>query len=328
MDKQERLLKTIAGENTDRVPAALWRHWPGDDQRAADLARSTLEFQQSFDWDFVNICPSSHYQISDYGIQDEWEGNLEGRRTVIRRAIYRSLEWTELRPLDPNRGTLGRHQEAIRLVCDGLRTEPTPVVCTVYSPLTQAQALSGAEILIRHIRTNPDRVQTGLNALTESTLRLIDAVKKLPVAGIYYVIDHANADILSEEEYRAFGLPYDRKIIESLPEKWWLNLVQVRGGTPMLKVIAPLPAQVVHWPDQDSEIELAQGKLILNHALCGGLSRWRHLHNGTPTSIREQARLVLSQLNHRRLILSAGDPLLVTTPLSNIRAVRDVVEGK
>jgi hypothetical protein len=49
MDKRERLEKTIAGEATDRAPVALWRHWPGDDQRAADLARSVVEFQQTYD---------------------------------------------------------------------------------------------------------------------------------------------------------------------------------------------------------------------------------------------------------------------------------------
>ena len=40
MNKRERLEATVAGEPVDRVAVALWRHWPGDDQRAEDLARS------------------------------------------------------------------------------------------------------------------------------------------------------------------------------------------------------------------------------------------------------------------------------------------------
>ena len=43
MEKRERLEKTIAGEQTDRVPVALWRHWPGDDQRAADPEKAQIE---------------------------------------------------------------------------------------------------------------------------------------------------------------------------------------------------------------------------------------------------------------------------------------------
>ncbi len=37
MNKRERLEAAIAGQSVDRVPVALWRHFPGDDQ---DPARS------------------------------------------------------------------------------------------------------------------------------------------------------------------------------------------------------------------------------------------------------------------------------------------------
>ena len=44
LTKRERLEKAIHGEEVDRVPVALWRHWPGDDQRPADLAEARLIF--------------------------------------------------------------------------------------------------------------------------------------------------------------------------------------------------------------------------------------------------------------------------------------------
>ena len=59
MRKRERLERAIAGEPVDRVPVALWRHFPGDDQRAADLARSAVDFQREFDWDFVRVMPAN-----------------------------------------------------------------------------------------------------------------------------------------------------------------------------------------------------------------------------------------------------------------------------
>ena len=42
MDKRQRLEATFAGQPVDRPAVALWRHWPGDDQHAEDLARATL----------------------------------------------------------------------------------------------------------------------------------------------------------------------------------------------------------------------------------------------------------------------------------------------
>ncbi len=325
MNKRERLEKTIAGEATDRVPVALWRHWPGDDQRAADLARSTVDFQRTYDWDFVKITPASSFCVVDYGVQDEWQGHLEGTRTYTKRVVNRSLDWTDLRPLEPARGALGRQIECVRLVAEALGDE-APVIQTVFSPLSQAKHIAGGELMLRHLRTQPDRLHTGLNTLTESTLRLMDALKRTPVAGIFYAIQHASYDVMSEHEYMEFGLPYDRKILEALPDRWWFNMVHLHGDSPMFKIASDYPVQALNWHDQETEPDLAVGKSMFTGAVCGGLSRWRHVHYGTPTMVREQARKAINEVNGRRFILSTGCVTMVTSPLSNIRAVREVVE--
>lgn len=326
MNKQERLTKTIAGEATDRAPVALWRHWPGDDQRAADLAQSTIEFQNLYDWDFVKVTPSSSFSVSDYGVQDVWEGNTEGTRRYIKRAVNRSLDWTELRPLDPLRGALGRQIECLRLINSGLDAD-VPVIQTIFSPLAQAKNIAGEDVLIRHLRTHPDRVHTGLNTLTESILRFIEAMKSLRLAGIFYAIQHASYDKLSEDEYTRFGLAYDRKILEALPGKWWFNMLHLHGNTPMFKLVSDLPVQSINWHDQETEPDLAQGKSMYSGAVCGGLSRWEHVHNGTPMVVREQVRAALAATNSRRFILSTGCVSMITSPLSNLRAVRESVEN-
>jgi uroporphyrinogen decarboxylase len=241
--------------------------------------------------------------------------------------VTRSLDWTNLRPLDPSRGSLGRQIETLRLITDSLRNDDTPIIQTVYSPLTQAAMIGGRNLLVRHIRTNPDRIQTGLNALTETTLRFLDALKRYPIAGIYYSQQEAAYDVLTEEEYRLFGLPYDRKILESMKDKWWFNVLHLEGDSPMFRLCSQLPVQAINWRDQEAEPDLAQGKLQFNGAVCGGLSHMQHLHYGTPTSIREQIRNAMAQANNRRLILSSGSALMATTPLSNIRAVKDAVQG-
>lgn len=327
MNKRERLEKSIAGEATDRTPAALWRYWPGDDQRAADLARSTIEFQQTYNWDFVKVTPAESYAVADYGLNDEWQGNPEGTRTCIKRVVSRSLDWTNLRPLDPQRGSLGRNLETLRIVTEGLRNDDAPIIQTIYSPLTQAAMIAGRDTLIRHIRTSPDRVQTGLNALTETTLRFIDSMKRFPLSGIYYSVREASFDVLTEDEYRIFGFPYDRKILESIQSKWWLNVLHLDGEAPMFRLCSQLPVQVINWHDQATEPDIAQAKLQFNFAVCGGLSHTQHMNYGTPATIREQIRSAMTQANNRRLILATGSALMATTPFSNIRAVQETIQG-
>ncbi|MFN8375799.1 MAG: uroporphyrinogen decarboxylase family protein [Anaerolineae bacterium] len=327
MNKRERLEKTISGEVVDRVPVALWRHFPGDDQRAADLARSVIEFQKSYDWDFVKVTPASNHSVADYGVQDEWRGSIEGTREVTRRIIRKSLDWTELRPLDPARGELAKYLEALRLVGEGLNDGETPIIATIFNPLSQAKHLAGNDMLLRHLRTNADRLKSALNVLTENTLRLIEALKRTSISGIFYAVQHASYDLLSEEEYRSFGLPYDRKILESLPPKWWLNVMHLHGQSPMFKLCSDYPVQVVNWHDRETEPDLALGKTLIRGAVCGGLSQWADLHQATPSAIRETIREAVNTTNGRRFILSTGCVSLITTPFSNLRAVRQSVES-
>lgn len=325
MERRERLERTFAGEAADRTPVALWRHFPGDDQRSADLARAIVEFQMTYDWDFVKLTPANAYSVIDYGVQDIWEGSASGTRTISKHAVTRSLDWTALRTLDPQRGEIGKALEALRLASDALGDD-VPIIMTVFSPLAQAGQIAGDEMLVRHMRTHPDRVKSGLSVITETTLRMVDAMRRLPVAGIYYRIEHANYATLSEAEYREFGLPYDQRILETLPDRFWFNSVQLRGSDPMFRVARELKAHVLNWYDRNTEPTLAQARLIVDHALCGGLSVDDHLLLGSPSTVRDAARDALLQMNSRRFILSAGCAVRVNTPLSNLRAVREAVQ--
>ena len=326
LSKRERLERAIAGREVDRVPVALWRHWPGDDQRAADLAEATVAFQRRWDFDFVKVSPASSFCITDYGVQDRWVGHLEGTREYIKRAVERSLDWTELRVLDPNRGALARQLDALRMIREALGDD-VPIIQTIFSPLAQAKNIAGKERVIKHMRTVPDRLQTGLGIITESTLRFIDAMRQIGISGIFYAVQHASYAVMSEDEYRAFGRPYDLRILEALPESWWLNVMHLHGDAPMFDAVADYPVQVINWHDRETAPPLADGKLKFGGAVSGGLGRWDPMHNGTPVEVREQARRAIEETNGRRFILSTGCVIMTTTPLSNIRAAREVVEA-
>lgn len=327
MEKRERLERTFAGDITDRVPAALWRHWPGDDQRSSDLARAVLDFQKTYDWDFIKITPDKTYSVTDYGVQHTWAGNISGTRDITRYPVTRTLDWTDLRALDPTRGTLGKTHEAVRMVAEGALADQVPVMATIFSPLIQARYLAGDGALVRHLRTQPDRVHTGLNAITETTLRFIDTLKRLPISGIFFAVQHASYDKLSEEEYKVFGFPYDCKILDSLPEKWWFNMIHLHGSAPMFKFAAQYPnIHAVNWHDRETEPDLNQGKLLFNRAVCGGIAHGDPLHQNSPSAVRDQARDAILKTNGRRLILATGCVSYITSPQSNLRAVREIVE--
>lgn len=322
MNGRERLEATFAGAKVDRLPIALWRHWPGDDQRAADLAYATSQFQQQFGWDFVVIVPSSLFSVTGYGVHDTWAGDANGERTATKRPVQRSLHWTELRVQDPTRGALGRQFDALRALEQTLDTA-IPILQLVYSPLAQAAQLTERDLLLRHMRTHPERFRSGLNILTETTLQFIDTLRRTRIAGIVYVAELACYSELAEAEYTAFGKPYDEKILSNLPSEWWFNMIQVRGISPMLHHFTHLPVQALGWADQTGHPSLERATLDFNGAYYGGLGGSTHLQLGTPPVVRDAVRQAQRAMLGRRLILGTGDLLPITTPISNLRAARD-----
>lgn len=326
MQKRERLERAIAGERVDRAPVALWRHWPGDDQRYADLARSTIDFQHDYNWDFARLMPARTFQVVDYGVQDYWDGDARGLRKVSKRVVNRSLDWTEIRPLSPARGNLLQQAQALRLVGQALQTEATPVLQTVYSPLIQAQQMAGRSKVLRDLRVRPDRLRSGLNQLTEGTMRFLDTLKKVPaVAGVFLVTEFASHDCMSEYEYRTSVLPHLRNILAGLPDHWWLNIAQVGGRSPMLSLFSDLPLQALNWDRGADADSLGSG---FGFAACGGLHDEEHLLKGTPTLIHAAIREALQRAESRRLIISGSGAGRINLPLSNMRAVRSGVEAQ
>ena len=328
MNKRERLERTIAGEETDRPPVTIWRYFPGDDQRSADFARALIAYQARYDWDVVVAMPTDSFCLRGYGLQDVWRGDQSGRRTINRRLIQGSLDWTELRALDPLRGELAKQSECLRLLGDAWDDDATPFVQVIHSPLGQAVRLAGIETFLDHMRRQPDRVRTGLNVLTESTLQFIDVLQRqTKVAGIFYMVDLASYDRLAEAEYRDFGLPYDRKILDTLPRAWWFNILQVNGRSPMLHLFTTMNVQALNWSDQEAHptLDTAMTSLDFAGAWCGGLGEETHLHYGTPASIRDAGRQIFYATGRRRMILSTGRYVPVTTPTSNLHAVRELV---
>jgi uroporphyrinogen decarboxylase len=79
MTNRQRLEATIAGQLVDRLAVALWRHWPGDDQRAEDLARDVLDFQRAYDWDCIKYMPPSNCCVADWGVESR-RGKQRGGR--------------------------------------------------------------------------------------------------------------------------------------------------------------------------------------------------------------------------------------------------------
>ncbi|OGO06458.1 MAG: hypothetical protein A2Y73_04465 [Chloroflexi bacterium RBG_13_56_8] len=325
MSKRERLETAFVGGDVDRPPVALWRHWPGDDQRAEDLAAAQVAFQQRYDFDFIKVTPSSEYCVTDWGVESVYVGHTEGTREYLSGVINSPDDWARLPVLDPRKGALGRQLRCLELIAQQVGDE-VPFIQTIFNPLSEAKNLAGEERLRLHLRTAPEKLHEGLETITETTVRFVREAMRTGAAGIFLAVQHAQYTILSEEEYRTFGRPYDLRILEAT-EECWFNLLHLHGSDVMFNLLADYPVQVINWHDRETPPTLAEGLKRFPGAVCGGLRRLETMMRGTPNDVLAEAADAIRQTAGRRFILGTGCVTPVASPTSNIRAARQAVEA-
>jgi len=329
MNKRNRLEATIVGQAVDRPAVALWRHFPGDDQSAEGLAAAQLAFQRLYDFDLIKVSPASSFCLVDWGVRDRYLGHIEGTREYVQRAVQQADDWRRLPLLDPAQGALGRQLGCLEIVGRALEQEPDPApfIQTVFGPLAQAKNLAGNERMLSHMRQHPAAFKAGLETITRTTIAFVEAVKRTAAAGIFYAVQHARYDQMSEAEFREFGEAYDRRILEHLGGTWF-NMLHLHGQDVMFDRVADYPVQAINWHDRETPPSLAEAASRTDRVLVGGLDRMETMMRGTPQDVRARAVDAIAQTGGRRFILSVGCVTMIATPWGNIRAARQAVEAE
>ncbi len=314
------LENVLSGNPTRRVPVALWRHFPVDDQTPHTLAAATLAFQRAFDFDLVKVTPASSFCIKDWGSRDTWQGNPEGTREYSEPVIQTPESWEKLKLLNPATGALADQVECLKLLKAELGSH-TPIVQTIFSPLAQAKNLAGKTNLLTYLRQHPDLLHEGLKTITQTTIRFIEACEQTGIDGIFYAVQHASVDLLSQSEFSEFGKNYDLQVLGAI-NRMWLNIAHIHGENLMFDQVSDYPVQILNWHDRHTKPDLKNAQLEFSGVVCGGLRRWETMVLGTPDEIEKEARDALEQTGGRRFILGTGCVLPITAPYGNIMKAR------
>lgn len=319
----ERMHTCLNGGKPDRTPVALWRHFPVDDQTPETLAAATINHQSRYDFDIVKITPASSFAVKGWGVEDEWMGDSEGSRRYTRRVIQSPKDWEKLTVLSPRSRYLADQLACVRLVKQGLPAE-TPIIQTVFNPLSQAKNLAGNDLLLEHLRACPEAVLAGLDIIAKSTALFIEALLEIGIDGIFYAIQHAQKHLLELGEYHSLSLPFDHQAIAPA-QNMWCNLLHLHGREIHFSLVHDLNFPMVNWHDRETPPSLAEALSLYPGVVCGGL-RQESLTVEDSEFLKKEAADALEQTQGRRFILGTGCVVPVTASHQNYTAARKCVE--
>ena len=324
MTHWERVEAALKGEAVDRPPVSLWRHWPGEDDTAEGLAAATVRWQEAYDFDLIKFMPTGTYGVVDWGAKTTYVHNPSGTTTITAPGLTAADEWPRLEALDVTKGFMGQQNDALRLTAEALAGS-VPILQTIFSPLTTARKLAGDRVFT-HMRCNPDVLKEGLQIIAETTARFALAVLGGGAHGVFFASQCSSYQLLSEAEYREFGEPFDRAVLDAIQSDARLNMVHAHGEDIMFDLLAAYPVQMMNWHDRRTWPSLAEARERFPGLLVGGIDDRRTLLSGTADDIRAEIRDALGQGNGR-LMVGPQCVMSIETPNEKVRIAVDAVIG-
>jgi uroporphyrinogen decarboxylase len=319
VNKRERVHAALRGQVVDRLPVSMWRHFHKQDQSPERLAQATLQFARRYDLDLIKVTPSGLYGIEDWGASIRLSNEDHIPPQLKRPVIEEPPEWRELVALSVEEGALGRELLALAAIRAGLAQDDTPVLMTLFSPLTLAYKLAG-EAVKEHLREHPSDLHFGLATIAETTVRFGVATLGAGANGIFFATQLARSDWLTTEEYQEFGERYDLIVLEHLAQLTDLAVLHLHGRHVFFDLVHHYPVSAVNWHDRETRPSLYEAGLRTHKALMAGVD-CNMLATGTPEEITRQVRNARQQTGGQGLILAPACVVPPEAPDENLQAL-------
>lgn len=319
MTSKERVAAALNGADVDHPPVSLWRHFPEKDQSAAALADSTLRWQRMLDLDFIKLMPPGDYATIDWGAKSEFQGAPGGTRETLVFPVVSPEDWAKIKPVPVDRGFNAEVVDACRLVRDGVGSD-VPVLQTIFSPLTIASKMSAGKV-IDHLRTHPDLVHEALQAIQSVTVEMTKASILAGASGVFFASQAATSDLVTEDEYREFGVTYDEPVLAAASEAGSeFTMIHIHGENTFFDLLASYDGHAINWHDR--RVGPSIKSVLESHpdrAAVAGIDE-KGIATMSPGEVVDQVRDAREQAGDRRLLIGPGCVALVATPEANLRA--------
>lgn len=302
MDKFDQIKKVFKAESTEKVPYAIWKHFPEYDKSPEGLLKAHMNFQNKYDSDILKISISGRAFSSDFGAELGSYNPNSGSRICVKYPIVKLKDWENIKKIDVTEGEFGIQIKAMKLIhreVDG----KTPSMMTIFSPFMLASQIDPN--VISHYRKDPSLIREQfkiiISALTDFTKASIDA----GADGIFLATQHFNNRLSDEERIELEFTPI-KSLIKKTLKKENFRILHLHGDNPDFKLATKLPIDAINWHDQQTKPSLSEAREIFNGGLFGGLNAesWKDISN--PGDISSLITSVYDSFEGSGLIISPG----------------------
>lgn len=308
MNKQERILCAIQGQQPDIIPYSVWYHFgtqflPGE--QAADVVTA---FYDRYDLDFLKVMNDYAYPLP---------AGLDRIRTIA--------DWNRLTPIKPTEGGFAEQLKLLKVVARRLKNEAF-FVDTVFDPFYVARR-TAKDVIFTLLRSHPEEFKRGLEVIAESLRSYVRAVLEIGAAGIFLAVNGATTDFFTREEFREFVKPYSLHVLEAAQAKGVLNILHVHGDRILFDEILNFPVQVLSWEHRHTPPTFTEARQLTERCFLGGLDE-KHPNHMPPDELETQVEQAIQETHGRKLILGPGCSFPTDMPVEQIDLIYKALRKK
>ncbi len=306
MTKMQRVLATLKGQETDRVPYSAYVHSTVHQRTPEKFARFTMDFYKKFDPDYVKVMYDELYDMPVNYFH------------VINKEIWRLLE-----RFDPHIGAFGRQIEVLKRVKEEAGPD-VPVIQTLFSPFYIGYRLAGRRIL-EDWSQDPEGVRQGIDTIAANTAAFAEAaVSEAGIDGFFFASVGCEKGWMSEAQFKDMVMPSDLATLETL-NKSPICIVHIHSEKDSyFDLLLDYPCNGISWEDRLAGPSIAQARKMTDKCLVGGVDHYMAM-KCTPGEIVAQSKEAIQATGGRGLILAPGCTFFNGTPDENMLALRDAV---
>ena len=145
--------------------------------------------------------------------------------------------------------------------------------------------------------------------------------------GIFFTTTaYGSFDIMTEDEYREFAMPYDLAVLEAVNDAGGnINALHICRDNIMFDLLESYPVQIINYEaTTPRNPTLKEIMPKTDKALWGGMDQRETLPLGSPEAVADEARLALEQTRGKRFILGPGcTNMTMTASKENLMAMKN-----
>ena len=296
MNKRQRLLAAFSQQPVDRVPVGFWFHFPAEKGVGEACIEAHLAYYRSNHPDFMKIMCDGYFTYPlDFSIETP-------------------ADWRKLQPLSENHPFIREQVERAKEVTRRIHAMDADC-CTFYNifaPFSSIRFKLGDQLVMEHLRQDPEAVMEGLNAIAQSNALLAKlCVTEAGCEGVYYCVQGGEVDRMSVEEYRRYITPSDRFVLEQVNTVSENNILHCCGWAGIknhLEDWQDYPAKCINWAVFIEKMDLKEGKEFFGgKTVLGGFDNRKTglLVNGSKEEIQRFTPELLERTGTTGVMLGA-----------------------